>query len=157
MVFSKEPFFLSPVPELTKPTGALAVASDERKKYTKSGLKDDQADDIYKKLMHLFNREEYYKKNKLSLNELASELDIHPNYLSQIINEREEKNFYEFVNSFRLEEFKRLVKHQKHKEFTLLALAYDCGFNSKSSFNRYFKKHMGRTPSSFVKSLKEQS
>ncbi len=83
---------------------------------------------------------------------MALELGTHPNYLSQIINEKEGKSFYDFVNSFRVEEFKRLVKDSKNKQFTLLALAYDCGFNSKSSFNRYFKKNTGKTPSEFVKS-----
>jgi AraC-like DNA-binding protein len=125
---------------------------DEKKKYAQSGLTDELAQDIYKELVHLFTKEGYYKKNELSLNELALELGTHPNYLSQIINEKEGKSFYDFVNSFRVEEFKRLVKDSKNKQFTLLALAYDCGFNSKSSFNRYFKKNTGKTPSEFVKS-----
>jgi AraC-like DNA-binding protein len=149
--------FLSTNPTSPQSNDVSIEAIDEKKKYAKSGLKDDIADDIYKKLMHLFIQEKYYTRNELSLNDLAVELNIHPNYLSQIINEREDKNFYDFVNSFRLEEFKRLVKNQKHKEFTLLALAYECGFNSKSSFNRYVKKHTGQTPSGFAQFIEEQS
>ena len=74
---------------------------------------------------------------------------IHPNHLSQIINELEGKNFYEFVNQYRIEEFKRLVSFPKNHQFTLLSLAFECGFNSKSSFNRYFKKSTGQTPSQY--------
>jgi AraC-like DNA-binding protein len=133
----------------------IRLIGSKKEKYARSGLTDDLAQDIYIKLIHLFTKEEYYKKNDLSLNELALELNIHPNYLSQIINEREKKNFYDFVNTFRVEEFKRLVKNPKNKQFTLLALAYDCGFNSKSSFNRYFKKNTGKTPSQFAKSVVE--
>ena len=81
-----------------------------------------------------------YKKSDLSINDLSSKLGVHPNYLSQIINQKEKKNFYDFVNTYRIEEFKRLIALQKNQQFTLLSLAYDCGFSSKSSFNRYFQK-----------------
>lgn len=127
----------------------------KKEKYAKSGLTDTLAEDLYKRLTQLMRKEALYKDNTLSLNDLASELDVHPNYLSQIINEKEEKNFYDFVNAFRIEEFKRLIEIPENQQFTLLALAYDCGFNSKSSFNRYFKKHTGLTPSQYVKSVLE--
>lgn len=144
--------FVNQKPALPKAEEQLSEVLGEKKKYARSGLKDEVADEIYKKLMRLFIDEEYYKRSELSLRELALELDIPPNYLSQIINEREEKNFYNFVNSFRLAAFKKMIKDQKNEQFTLLALAYDCGFSSKSSFNRYFKKNTGQTPSEFVKS-----
>ncbi len=148
--------FVSRKPALVKSAKETAEGAEQIKKYARSGLKDDVADDIYKKLMHLFTHEAYYQKNELSLHELAAELDIHPNYLSQIINEREAKNFYDFVNSFRVEAFKQLLTQEKNQQFTLLALAYECGFNSKSSFNRYFKKHTGQTPSAFAKSVQKE-
>ena len=96
-----------------------------------------------------------YKKPELSITEVASKLGVHPNYLSQIINQREKKNFYDFVNGFRFEEFKRLIAANKNQQYTLLALAYDCGFSSKSSFNRYFKRATGKTPSEFSSTLAE--
>lgn len=142
----------------TKPIVIMAdkqtsISANTKEKYAKSGLTDVLAEEVYTKLLHLLNQETIYKENNLSLNDLASTLDIHPNYLSQIINEKRSENFYDFINTFRVEEFKRLIKIPKNQQFTLIALAYDCGFNSKSSFNRYFKKHTGITPSQYAKSF----
>ena len=95
--------------------------------------------------------EKLYLDNNLSLKQLSEKLDIHPNYLSQIINERLNKNFYDFVNEYRVNEFKKITLLPKNKNFTLLSLAYDCGFNSKSSFNNVFKKFTKQTPSEFLK------
>ena len=108
-----------------------------------------------KNLLKQITKEAYYTESTLSLNELAQKLDISPNYLSQIINEKEGKNFFDFINAFRVAEFKRLIAIQKNQQYTLLALAYDCGFNSKSSFNRSFKKHTGLTPSQYATSVKK--
>ena len=77
-------------------------------------------------------------------------LGVLPNHLSQIINQYEEKNFYDFVNSYRVEEFITLAKKDIDKNFNLLGLAYESGFNSKSSFNQVFKKITGKTPSEFL-------
>jgi AraC-like DNA-binding protein len=126
----------------------------KKEKYAKSGLTKTLAEDVYSKLLYLLNKECYYKKNNLLLNDLASVLDIHPNYLSQIINEKRGESFYDFINSYRIEEFIRLIKNPENHQFTLIALAFDSGFNSKSSFNRYFKKRTGITPSQYFKSIK---
>jgi AraC-like DNA-binding protein len=125
-------------------------------KYIKSGLKAEVAEKTYQDLINLFVQEKYFKKNDLSLDVLASKLNINSNYLSQVINEKEGQSFYDFVNSYRLKEFKQLVKTGQNKRFTLLALAYECGFNSKSSFNRYFRQKVGCTPSSFVRSVEKE-
>jgi len=124
-----------------------------KEKYAKSGLKEADSEHLYKRLTTLMTEEFVYKNGELSIRELATTLDVHPNYLSQIINEREGKNFYDFVNGYRLEEFKKLLKQPKSKNLTLLSLAYDSGFNSKSSFNRYFKRTTGLTPSQYFASL----
>ena len=91
-----------------------------------------------------------YCNSELSLAELASRLNTQPNHLSQVINEREGKNFYDYINSLRIEEFKQLSAGADSRKYTLLALAQQCGFNSKSSFNRYFKKVTGQSPSEFI-------
>ncbi|WP_347921985.1 helix-turn-helix domain-containing protein [Pontimicrobium sp. SW4] len=134
---------------------AESLDNEQKEKYLSSGLGDKLAVKVHNDLIKLFTEDEYYKEMNLSLNDLATKLDIHPNYLSQIINEKEGKNFYDFVNTFRVKEFKRLIKIPENKQYTLLALAYDCGFNSKSSFNRYFKKSTGKTPSQYAKAFVE--
>lgn len=126
---------------------------EQKKKYPKSGLSPEQAETLHATLRTLMEKESLHRKSDLSIGDLASRLGIHPNYLSQIINEKEGKNFYDFVNTYRIEEFKQLVAVPKNRQKTLLALAFDCGFNSKSSFNRYFKKATGQTPSEFFTSF----
>ena len=128
---------------------------EKKVKYASSGLSTETAEELYKNLIEQITKEAYYTESTLSLNELAQKLDISPNYLSQIINEKEGKNFYDFINTFRVEEFKRLIAIPKNQQYTLLALAYDCGFNSKSSFNRSFKKNTGITPSQYAASVKK--
>jgi len=126
-----------------------------KEKYAKSGLSEEQAEKQYQKLMALMTKESYYKNSDLSLSQLAEKLNIHSNYLSQIINENGGISFYDFVNQFRVAEFKRLVALPENRQFTLITLAYECGFNSKSSFNRYFKKITGQTPSQYAKFISQ--
>ena len=125
------------------------VKVKEKKKYLKSGLKKDLSEELFQKLKDLMKDKKLFTRNNLLINDLASELKVHPNYLSQVINEKEGKNFYDFVNHYRVEEFKRLISIPKNQQLTLLSLAFECGFNSKSSFNRYFKKSTGQTPSQY--------
>jgi AraC-like DNA-binding protein len=120
-------------------------------KYAKSGLKDTDAEQLHKQLNEYMQREKPFLKSELSLSDLGESFGVHSNYLSQVINERENKNFYDYVNGYRIDEFKRLVTDPKKKNLTLLALAFECGFNSKSAFNSCFKKLTDQTPSEFVK------
>lgn len=124
-----------------------------KEKYAKSGLSGERSRALYGDLTRLMKEEAAYKKPDLTLDHLAARLKVHPNYLSQALNEQDGRNFYDFVNSYRLEEFKRLLSDPKNRNLTLLSLAFDCGFNSKSSFNRHFKKVTGRTPSEYFSSL----
>lgn len=120
--------------------------------YRKSGLKNEQADALQVQLERIMKEEKPFLDHKLTLKSLAEHLDIHPNYLSQLINERFQRNFYDFINTARVEEFKKLVQQPESQNYTLLALAIECGFSSKSSFNKFFKKSTGKTPSEFIKS-----
>lgn len=135
-------------------------ASDESPgalKYQKSSLSEDYAARIHERLQHLMVEQKPFKNPDLTLNDLAKSLEVHPNHLSQVINSRENKNFYDLINEQRVEEFISLVSHDTSSQYTLLGLAYDCGFNSKASFNRNFKKHTRLTPSDYVKSRMEGS
>jgi AraC-like DNA-binding protein len=125
----------------------------EKRKYAKSGLTDDSARALHTRLKLVMREKKVYLQPELTLVELAAQLDIHPNYLSQVINEIEGVNFYDYINGLRVEEFKRAISDPENKRYTLLTLAYDCGFNSKTSFNRFFKKVEGKSPSEYLKAL----
>jgi AraC-like DNA-binding protein len=120
-------------------------------KYQKSTLSDKDASLIHERLMHLLADQKPYKNPDLTLNELAGILEVHPNYLSQVINSREKKSYYDLINEMRVQEFIKLTAHSSNLQFTLLAISFDCGFNSKASFNRNFKKYTGFTPRDYLK------
>ncbi|MFD1770477.1 helix-turn-helix domain-containing protein [Sphingobacterium suaedae] len=119
-------------------------------KYAKSLLEPDAANRIYLKLQVVLNQEKPYLNPELTLNDLARMVDTHPNLLSQVINSVIEKNFYELINELRVNEFLERVALPANKKYTLLTIAYDCGFNSKASFNRNFKKHTGKSPQQYL-------
>lgn len=124
--------------------------SSDRRKYEKSGLSPEAAEALHRELRHLMASQQLFKYPELSLTDLAERLDTHPNYLSQIINEKEGKNFYDYINSKRVETFLKMAADPQNRRFTLFALALECGFNSKSAFNRYFKKVTGFTPTTYL-------
>lgn len=127
--------------------------NSEKKKYLKSGLSKEMAENLHSRLTQLMGSEKLYKESELSLSELANRLNTLPNYLSQVINDKEGKNFYDYINMLRIEEFKTLVSRPENRKYTLLSLSYDCGFNSKSSFNKNFKKVTGLSPSEYLNHL----
>jgi AraC-like DNA-binding protein len=95
--------------------------------------------------------EKLYKNPELNLNHVAQLLDVHPNILSQTINSVEHKNFYDYVNRQRIEEFKNIAVLPENCKFTILTLAFESGFNSKTSFNRNFRKFANCSPREFLK------
>lgn len=127
---------------------------ESKEKYLNSGLSDENANKYYEQLSAIMVQEKTFTNPELSLSDLASKLNIHSNYLSQIINEKNNKTFYDYINEYRVEEFKKRVILPENQQFTLMTIAYDCGFNSKSSFNRYFKKITEQTPSQYIKEIK---
>jgi len=93
-----------------------------------------------------------YLEEKLTIAELSGLTNIPQKQLSQILNNQYNKNFFDYINTLRVEEFNRRIKKGDNRQFTILSIAYECGFSSKSAFNRAYKKHMGVPPSSFAKS-----
>lgn len=117
----------------------------------KTLLDEETASKCKAQLVELIQTEKPYLNPDLSLRSLAKLLNIHSNQLSWLLNEGFGKNFNEFINQYRLLTFKRLALDPANKNLTLMALAYDSGFNSKTVFNTYFKKEVGMTPKAFLK------
>lgn len=120
-------------------------------KYQKSTLNKETTRMVYENLAYKMKSEKLYKDPELNLNTIASILEIHPNILSQVINSVEKKNFYDYINTQRIEEFKRIAILPENQKFTILSLAFESGFNSKTSFNRNFKKYVKCSPRDFLK------
>ena len=102
------------------------------------------------KITHLFEVEEVYKNANLTLTDLATQLQTNRNIISKVINQEFKMNFNDFVNEKRAEAVIGKLKNGQHNTNTLLSIALDCGFNSKTTFNRAFKKHIGATPKQFI-------
>ena len=122
-------------------------------KYERSGLKEQTALEYIDLIKQYMEKEQPYLQGDFTIEKMAHELNIQKHYITQVLNERLNKNFYTFVNEYRVEEVKLRLADKKHENLTLLALAYDSGFNSKSSFNTIFKKLTGQTPSEYKKSI----
>ncbi len=142
---------LLPVFENTKVLEDAFVIEDLSQ--NKGTLKLSKDSEYYKSLISLFEKDQIYLQPDLSLKTLSDKLGISKSYLSALINKTTDKNFYHFVNSYRTEHLIRLLKEKKNKNFTILSLAYESGFNSKSTFQAFFKKNKGVTPTQFIKTL----
>ncbi len=121
-----------------------------KSKYARSGLSRDVALLIYGNLEALMARERLFTDPELTLVQLSERLGTNANHLSQVINMVGNKSFYDYVNALRIAEFTRIAGLPENQKYTLLHLALECGFNSKTSFNRNFKKHTGLSPSEFL-------
>lgn len=131
----------------------LSQASDE----TISGQStafDPGLKKLNQQLIDFMEKQKPYLNPELSLPALAQELDQPRNQLSSVINQVHQKNFYEFVNEYRVDEVKQLMTDPANKHLKLISLAYDAGFNSKASFNRIFKQMTNLTPSQYVSEQK---
>lgn len=98
-----------------------------------------------------------YTEQELTIAVLSAQLNVSSEYLSFIINGRLNKNFFEFVNSYRIGEFKQMCARKDYRKYTLSAMAFECGFNSRATFNRVFKKSEGISPSDYLAVLEEKS
>lgn len=124
------------------------------KKYQYSNLSDEESLQIHNLLLKILESEKPFLNPELTLAELAKLIPTHPNKLSEVINKYEEKSFYDLINEWRINNFLQLLNKPESKQYTLMSLAYDCGFNSKASFNRNFKKYTGKTPSEYQNNQK---
>ncbi|GAA4306800.1 sensor histidine kinase [Aestuariibaculum suncheonense] len=123
------------------------------KKFSKPITEEMDAENkkLIEVLQHIMQTEQLYLDSELSLNGLAEKLEISSNHLSMLLNDYIGKNFYDYVNCFRVEEVKKRLVDKAYEKQTISSIGGDCGFNSKSTFNRIFKNTTGITPSQYQK------
>ena len=121
-------------------------------KYDTSGIKK-ATDVVYQKAVQYVEQEQYYLKKEGSLKDLATQLSLPANYLSQAINQQNQ-NFNDFINQYRIEEAKKRLGHSDYAHLNIAGIGETVGFKSKSAFYAAFKKQTQLTPTAFIK--KEQ-
>jgi AraC-like DNA-binding protein len=131
----------------------LGTPDEEHIKYAKSGLSDSSLKIVVQDLEKLMNSEMLYLQAELSLADISKKLKIPRHHLTQALNTQVGKNFYTYINEFRVETVIESLKKPENRQFTVLAIALESGFNSKSTFNSVFKKITGLTPSEFIRQL----
>jgi len=133
------------------------ISEELESKYASSSLNEEDMNFYKETLEKYMKSEKPYLDNELSIRKLAQQLEMQPHHLSQVINSGFDNNFYTYINNYRINEVIDLMKDPKRKHHTILAIAYDSGFKSKSSFNTIFKKMTGKTPSEFRDELDGKS
>ncbi|MCU7842529.1 MAG: AraC family transcriptional regulator [Candidatus Thiodiazotropha sp. (ex Monitilora ramsayi)] len=121
----------------------------EGRKYERSALDSETSTLLFRELQAHMIQEAPHLDNKLSLSQLAEQLGISANYLSQVINAQAEQHFFDFINSYRIDAAKQALTKTSTEKGNILAIALDAGFNSKSAFYTAFKRHTGQTPSQY--------
>lgn len=128
--------------------------SKETEKYKNSLLSLVRKKEIKKDLISYFEEQKPYLHSELCMNDLSVDLNIPKHHLTEVLNTDIQKNFFLFVNTYRIECAKKALL-SKSKFFSIEAIGYDCGFSSKSSFYTTFKKMTGKTPLQYLNSLKD--
>ncbi|MEP1031903.1 helix-turn-helix transcriptional regulator [Ekhidna sp.] len=139
----KENYFTTDIPKIGKA------------KYEKSRLTEDEILQIWKRLSENMAQEKSYLDPNLNLTDLSKTIGTTSNNLSQVLNLTEGISFNNFINAFRVEHSKEMMSSHLYDHFTVLAIGYDSGFSSKSTFNRAFKNLEGKTPSEFLTLAKQ--
>jgi AraC-like DNA-binding protein/phosphatidylglycerophosphate synthase len=119
--------------------------------------KETSSEEVIQKASWLKEKMEtnlFYLNSELTLRSLAVNLNIHPNILSKVINDGLDKNFSDFINEYRVNAIIDRLHSDKYDNITLLGISFECGFNSKTTFNRVFKNIKGITPLNYKKLIK---
>jgi AraC-like DNA-binding protein len=152
-----------PATEIPAPTVAIPTATTEtqetvattepaeKAKYQRNRLGDADAKRIVDNAIAAIENEELYLEPELTLQQLADAIRETPYRVSQALNQSAGKSFYELVNTYRVARAKELLTDERKQHLTVLSIAFEAGFNSKTTFNNVFKKFTGNTPSEYMK------
>ena len=150
----------APTPEvrqpIAQPAADLVLAVGEKGRSTHY-LPDEQYTLLADRLDHLLHTEHVYLQNELSLAQLSERLGVPPYQVSELISRRYREPFFDLINRHRVEEVKRRLQDPAFGHYSILGIALDCGFNTKSSFNAAFKKFTGLTPLPIPPKLRRQT
>lgn len=122
-------------------------------KYKTNKISTEECQRLTEKLEALMHRDKPYTNPDLKIADLATMLGRSAHTLSYLFNQHLNRNYYDYINDYRIEEFKRLINEDEYSKYTLGALAELCGFSSRASFFRYFKKATGITPNEYIRSI----
>lgn len=122
-------------------------------KYKTNKISVEECQHLTEKLEALMHRDKPYTNPDLKIADLATMLGRSAHTLSYLFNQHLNRNYYDYINDYRIEEFKRLINEDEYSKYTLGALAELCGFSSRASFFRYFKKATGITPNEYIRSI----
>jgi len=125
---------------------------EKKEKYTGSNLSAAELEEHHKALLSILEKDKLYLNADLTMQDLSEKMQLSTKVISQVINQRSGKSFFDFINTYRCEEAKKLML-SSDPAVTILEILYEAGFNSKSSFNKEFKKLTGSTPTEYRKSL----
>ena len=112
-----------------------------------------ELEDFKRKIEALIQQEKLYQNPEFTLADLAKKLQTNVSIVSRTINQGFHMNFNDFINNYRIEAVKTMFQNGEHKKSTLLGIAFDCGFNSKATFNRAFKKNTGFSPKEYLEKI----
>ncbi len=168
-VFATSPFFLGYYaihqPEIFKISQKHNILEAEREIDLNAPIQSETIfvqepkgivkDELTEKIIEIMEQAKPYLNPKLTLNELAHQLQVSPHVMSKTINDSFHKTFFDFINTYRTEAFKAKLDDPKFQNYTFLAVAYEAGFNSKTAFNRAFKRLTGQSPSEYLKSINQ--
>ncbi len=147
-----------PAPTIKRPTLPTKLVTKTPETLAKPAAPVPDPEPLKQTVEDYMHRQKPYTNPSLTIHELAVGLKMPPHVLSRVINDGFGRNFFDFINAYRVEELKRRVSDPRTLPNTLLGLAFEVGFNSKTSFNRAFKKATGQTPSDyFAMSSDEQA
>lgn len=141
------------VPVAEEPSAPVEVKPVSEEKYKSVKVSPEECKRLAKKLEVVMHRDKPYMHPDLKIADLATAIDTSAHTLSYLFNQYLKRNYYDYINDYRIAEFKRLVNTDEYAKYTLSALAEHCGFSSRASFFRYFKKATGITPNEYIRSI----
>lgn len=154
-------FYAIRQPEIFDPSAGVNIQEEDApqsgaEKYARSGLREQQAEEYLTRLLKYMDEEKPYLSGDLTIHDISARTGIPRYFITEVLNEKHGRNFFTFINEYRVKEVVERINDPKYQHYTILAIAFDSGFNSKSTFNSIFKSYTGKTPSQYRNELTDR-